>query len=109
MLGVRTTAERTASLKGDEIPAPTLDAAAASHMSDTYGDEAEHAVNEPVQPGSVSNNPSLTKTVSTTKLVKDLQKALIADAPLCTDCGIPMRRAGSCYACEQCSATTGCS
>ena len=112
MLGVRTTAERTAALSDYATPAPATDATAASHMSDTYGDDAEHAVSEPVQPGSVAINPTQSvaaASVSASVSVEDLQKALVADAPLCTDCGIPMRRAGSCYACEQCSATTGCS
>ncbi|HLZ37626.1 MAG TPA: adenosylcobalamin-dependent ribonucleoside-diphosphate reductase [Mycobacteriales bacterium] len=31
------------------------------------------------------------------------------DAPLCFTCGVTMRPAGSCYVCEQCGATSGCS
>ena len=31
------------------------------------------------------------------------------DAPLCLTCGTKMRPAGSCYACEGCGATSGCS
>jgi len=32
-----------------------------------------------------------------------------ADAPLCMTCGIKMRPAGSCYVCEGCGSTSGCS
>jgi ribonucleoside-diphosphate reductase alpha chain len=32
-----------------------------------------------------------------------------ADAPLCFTCGIKMRPAGSCYVCEGCGSTSGCS
>jgi ribonucleoside-diphosphate reductase alpha chain len=32
-----------------------------------------------------------------------------SDAPLCMTCGIKMRPAGSCYACEGCGSTSGCS
>ncbi len=32
-----------------------------------------------------------------------------ADAPLCLTCGIKMRPAGSCYVCEGCGSTSGCS
>jgi ribonucleoside-diphosphate reductase alpha chain len=32
-----------------------------------------------------------------------------ADAPLCMTCGIKMRPAGSCYVCEGCGTTSGCS
>ncbi|ONH60243.1 ribonucleoside-diphosphate reductase, adenosylcobalamin-dependent [Frankia sp. CcI49] len=31
------------------------------------------------------------------------------DAPLCFTCGVNMRPAGSCYVCEQCGSTSGCS
>jgi ribonucleoside-diphosphate reductase alpha chain len=39
--------------------------------------------------------------------VIDLQTAV--DAPLCFTCGVTMRAAGSCYVCEQCGSTSGCS
>lgn len=32
-----------------------------------------------------------------------------ADAPLCMDCGTIMVRAGSCYVCQSCGSTSGCS
>ena len=32
-----------------------------------------------------------------------------ADAPLCMQCGVAMQRAGSCYVCTDCGATSGCS
>jgi ribonucleoside-diphosphate reductase alpha chain len=31
------------------------------------------------------------------------------DAPLCMQCGVAMQRAGSCYLCGDCGATSGCS
>ncbi|MCK9898533.1 vitamin B12-dependent ribonucleotide reductase [Frankia sp. Cpl3] len=33
----------------------------------------------------------------------------VVDAPLCFTCGVNMRPAGSCYVCEQCGSTSGCS
>ncbi len=45
---------------------------------------------------------------STTEL-RELQMGKAADAPLCMTCGTKMRPAGSCYACEGCGATSGCS
>ncbi len=42
----------------------------------------------------------------------ELMEALMgktSDAPLCMTCGIKMRPAGACYACEGCGATSGCS
>jgi len=35
--------------------------------------------------------------------------ATATDAPLCFTCGVKMRPAGSCYVCESCGSTSGCS
>jgi ribonucleoside-diphosphate reductase alpha chain len=32
-----------------------------------------------------------------------------SDAPICFTCGTKMRPAGSCYVCEGCGSTSGCS
>jgi ribonucleoside-diphosphate reductase alpha chain len=39
----------------------------------------------------------------------ELQQGTHADAPLCFTCGTKMRPAGSCYVCEGCGSTSGCS
>jgi ribonucleoside-diphosphate reductase alpha chain len=41
--------------------------------------------------------------------VLEAQQGRTADAPLCLICGTKMRPAGSCYVCEGCGATSGCS
>ena len=41
--------------------------------------------------------------------VIESQQGRTADAPLCLICGTKMRPAGSCYVCEGCGATSGCS
>ena len=38
-----------------------------------------------------------------------LSSQTAVDAPLCFTCGIRMRPAGSCYVCESCGSTSGCS
>jgi len=45
---------------------------------------------------------------STTELI-EAQQGRTADAPLCLSCGTKMRPAGSCYVCEGCGSTSGCS
>jgi ribonucleoside-diphosphate reductase alpha chain len=45
---------------------------------------------------------------SSTELLESHQ-GRTADAPLCLICGTKMRPAGSCYVCEGCGATSGCS
>ncbi|MFF4757564.1 vitamin B12-dependent ribonucleotide reductase [Streptomyces sp. NPDC001292] len=39
----------------------------------------------------------------------EMQLGIQADAPLCFSCGTKMQRAGSCYICEGCGSTSGCS
>jgi ribonucleoside-diphosphate reductase alpha chain len=94
-LGILTTAERTAEVNGDDpakVHEVDLDALRASAP-------IEEAVAERVQ-------------IESKKSRKDLlhsAQARSADAPLCMNCGTKMRPAGSCYACEGCGATSGCS
>ncbi len=45
---------------------------------------------------------------SSTELI-EAQQGTAADAPLCMTCGVKMRPAGSCYVCESCGSTSGCS
>ncbi|UGY94018.1 vitamin B12-dependent ribonucleotide reductase [Streptomyces gobiensis] len=52
--------------------------------------------------------PAPPQAHSSTELV-EMQLGLNADAPLCFSCGTKMRRAGSCYLCEGCGSTSGCS
>jgi ribonucleoside-diphosphate reductase alpha chain len=53
--------------------------------------------------GSPSGGPH-----STAELI-EAQQGRTADAPLCLTCGTKMRPAGSCYVCEGCGSTSGCS
>lgn len=52
--------------------------------------------------------PAPKQAHNSTELV-EMQLGLNADAPLCFSCGTKMRRAGSCYLCEGCGSTSGCS
>jgi ribonucleoside-diphosphate reductase alpha chain len=45
---------------------------------------------------------------SSMELIEAMQ-GTSADAPLCMSCGVKMKRAGSCYVCESCGSTSGCS
>ncbi|MBV9845894.1 MAG: vitamin B12-dependent ribonucleotide reductase, partial [Kutzneria sp.] len=57
---------------------------------------------------SVEAQPVESAAHSSTELV-ELQLGKAADAPLCMTCGTKMRPAGSCYVCEGCGSTSGCS
>lgn len=49
------------------------------------------------------------KQAHTNAELVEMQLGINADAPLCFSCGTKMQRAGSCYLCEGCGSTSGCS
>ena len=53
-------------------------------------------------------DPAPPEVGSSTELL-ELRLGKAADAPLCMTCGTKMRPAGSCYLCEGCGSTSGCS
>jgi ribonucleoside-diphosphate reductase alpha chain len=55
----------------------------------------------------VNITPSVEPVEQRAESTAELVPAL--DAPLCSNCGIRMRPAGSCFACESCGSTSGCS
>ena len=50
-----------------------------------------------------------TKPVAVTPKAETIARAPQSDAPMCYSCGNSMQRAGSCYVCSSCGATSGCS
>ncbi|MFI9720137.1 vitamin B12-dependent ribonucleotide reductase [Streptomyces sp. NPDC052396] len=61
----------------------------------------------PAQP--VNPAPAAAKQAHNSTELAEMRLGLSADAPLCFSCGTKMRRAGSCYLCEGCGSTSGCS
>ncbi|MFC9683357.1 vitamin B12-dependent ribonucleotide reductase [Streptomyces sp. NPDC056948] len=56
----------------------------------------------------VAAQPAPQQAHTSAELV-EMQLGIQADAPLCFSCGTKMQRAGSCYICEGCGSTSGCS
>ncbi|AQP44596.1 vitamin B12-dependent ribonucleotide reductase [Tessaracoccus flavus] len=55
-----------------------------------------------------ARQPSLIDAHTTAELMESLI-GMAVDAPLCMTCGTKMRPSGSCYVCEGCGSTSGCS
>ncbi len=53
--------------------------------------------------------PKLRPTVADPQAALPFDASAIGDAPLCSECGSMMTRNGSCYKCENCGGTSGCS
>jgi ribonucleoside-diphosphate reductase alpha chain len=113
-LGILSAAERTAEAAGhdpaglSEDPDPTELAQSAAVEQPVHTERA--VVPPPVQapePPAPSLRPAAGPH-SSTELIES-QQGRTADAPLCLTCGTKMRPAGSCYVCEGCGSTSGCS
>jgi ribonucleoside-diphosphate reductase alpha chain len=103
-LGILTTGERTAQLNGED-PAPVGDELDPEEMAQSVPvEKVQRREDVPHEPRSEAAAPPR----SSTELIESHQ-GRVADAPLCLTCGTKMRPAGSCYVCEGCGSTSGCS
>jgi ribonucleoside-diphosphate reductase alpha chain len=130
-LGILSAAERAAQLAGQDPAAmgeevdPVELAQSAAVEKDIHSERARGASQpDPAQPPApapialADPAPSATQAAastpapidphSTAELIES-QQGRTADAPLCLTCGTKMRPAGSCYVCEGCGSTSGCS
>ena len=72
--------------------------------------ESEKAVEKPAASVEAASVKKLdTSEVRTTAEMFELVTGTSVDAPLCFTCGTKMRPSGSCYVCEGCGSTSGCS
>ena len=107
-LGILTTEERTAQLNGEE-PAQSSEDLDPEELAQSAALERDRRSQPQVtESAAVRPAPPASPAVSTTELIES-QQGRIADAPLCLTCGTKMRPAGSCYVCEGCGSTSGCS
>jgi ribonucleoside-diphosphate reductase alpha chain len=111
-LGIYTAEERTryvetGSYEADEV----LDSSGAEAVAAELETLAQSA---PVTEVPVADDEELpgaaaaSSAHSSTELLEALQ-GTASDAPMCFTCGTKMRPAGSCFVCEGCGATSGCS
>ncbi|SHF38525.1 vitamin B12-dependent ribonucleotide reductase [Streptoalloteichus hindustanus] len=100
-LGVFTADERAAQVAGET---PT-----ASGGGDEVDIEGLRATVDASPQPPVPNGADRERKVGSSTELIELHAGKAADAPLCLTCGTKMRPAGSCYVCEGCGSTSGCS
>jgi ribonucleoside-diphosphate reductase alpha chain len=64
---------------------------------------------QPPATASAPSSPHKSSAPHSTAELIEAQQGRHVDAPLCLTCGTTMRPAGSCYVCEGCGSTSGCS
>ena len=96
-LGILTAEERVGQLNG-------------TYGGDEVDVEAMRST-APVEAGAKASQPNVTAgpAETTPRATLEFTPQTDLDAPLCFTCGVKMRRAGSCYVCESCGSTSGCS
>jgi ribonucleoside-diphosphate reductase alpha chain len=109
-LGILSAAERTAQLAGED-PAALAEDQDTTEMAQSAPVERPQTVREAdSQPGDAASHGKQPPAQPHSSMeVLEVQQGRTADAPLCLTCGTKMRPAGSCYVCEGCGATSGCS
>ncbi|WP_329521696.1 vitamin B12-dependent ribonucleotide reductase [Spirillospora sp. NBC_01491] len=103
-LGIFTAGERALQAEGKDP--------AALHAEDeieheTLAQSAE-ITRRAAEPRAARSEAPAAEPRSSTEVIESRQ-GRTADAPLCLTCGTKMRPAGSCYVCEGCGSTSGCS
>ncbi|HLL67598.1 MAG TPA: LAGLIDADG family homing endonuclease [Micromonosporaceae bacterium] len=111
-LGIFTAAERAARVREEMGEAPVD----LTEMRSSAPAEAPAPAHQPEVPPAAKaadaapadERPAPRQVGSSTELLEAVH-GKAADAPLCFTCGTKMRPAGSCYVCEGCGSTSGCS
>ncbi|WP_374223691.1 vitamin B12-dependent ribonucleotide reductase [Micromonospora sp. M61] len=112
-LGIFTASERAAQLRAEaDAEAAGVTGAELTAMASSAPVEAPAKSEAVAQPAQEMAEVAAAKPAPSVGSSTELLEAVIgkaADAPLCFTCGTKMRPAGSCYVCEGCGSTSGCS
>lgn len=99
-LGIHSAAERARALESGEYTADEKPVAITAPVKKTESKKQEIKIEKaPVDNSTVGSSMELFEKMAGVK----------SDAPLCMTCGVKMRMAGSCFVCEGCGNTSGCS
>jgi ribonucleoside-diphosphate reductase alpha chain len=104
-LGILSVAERSAALSGGDPAAPADEVDPDELAQSVPVEQAQHQESQRPERDAT---PESFAPHSSTELI-EAHQGRSADAPLCLNCGTKMRPAGSCYVCEGCGSTSGCS
>ena len=114
-MSILSAAERSAQLAGG-APGALAEEVDPEELAQSAPVESLHAEREERHEPEVTPHPaapaapaSPTAGAHSSVELLESHQGRTADAPLCLTCGTKMRPAGSCYVCEGCGSTSGCS
>jgi ribonucleoside-diphosphate reductase alpha chain len=108
-LGIYTAAERTQQLDTGEYAPVDEDIDVESFRQSAPIEETRPRATESVSDVTEATARKAPEEAHTSTELLEALQGTSADAPLCVTCGTKMRPAGSCYVCEGCGSTSGCS
>ncbi len=114
-LGIYTSAERARYVETGSYISEEDEAAMpeSESLKNDAGDDLRVDEAGPMQPSLIQATPKVQQeTVGSAHTTTEMMEGLTGhaiDAPLCMTCGTKMRPSGSCYVCEGCGSTSGCS
>src|SRR5690606_26081730 len=102
-LGVLTAEERRAQAAGEDPALVAAEVESYAQSAPVTGREEAAAAEQGTE-----RTAAESRAHTSTELL-EAKQGFVADAPLCVTCGTKMRPSGSCYVCEGCGSTSGCS
>jgi ribonucleoside-diphosphate reductase alpha chain len=116
-LGIFSAAERTAQVSGEALSNDSGDdgddaddvADRLEEMRTSVDATPQQIVTAEREANERGAQPAVAGKVGSSTELLELVASKESDAPLCFTCGTKMRPAGSCYVCEGCGSTSGCS
>jgi ribonucleoside-diphosphate reductase alpha chain len=106
MLGIYSAEERQRHLETGSYE-PIEETGSAAELVNKAVEPVE-VVDEVVETSEVASAPVAKEAHTSAELLEQITGNAV-DSPLCMTCGTKMRPAGSCYVCEGCGSTSGCS
>ena len=107
-MGLYTSSERQRALDTGEYTPDVKEVLSAQAQSASFKPTAVAPVARPVEV-KIEAAPSAGAGVGSSMELFEKMSGVTSDAPLCMTCGVKMRMAGSCFVCEGCGNTSGCS
>jgi ribonucleoside-diphosphate reductase alpha chain len=109
-LGIYTATERARHVEtGSYLPdEPAEELSEAQSLRSDPGDDVDTDVLNQLDEPVADIRPAPAAARTTSELFESITGTSV-DAPLCLTCGTKMRPSGSCYVCEGCGSTSGCS
>jgi ribonucleoside-diphosphate reductase alpha chain len=111
-MGLYTSSERQRALDTGEYtadPSAIKEIVAAAAQSASFKPVAKAPVSSSSVEVKIESAPEAGSGVGSSMELFEKMSGVTSDAPLCMTCGVKMRMAGSCFVCEGCGNTSGCS